>query len=203
MSTKSPLSLFDALKDLLEKLAGENGNLWLHGLYRFLRRENPWTSLVDPFITIKIGTYKDTQSLRKALEDSGVIISEIADSIFDQIPLSESEKSLELVVLSVEDLGLSAGANTSQVYEAAKEQGFELCPAEVGPQLRLQYIDQPNGEFLQIAMEDITHTPISFCVSNFGGNMVLEDAFVDPFYHKYGASCSYEESDEFVFVKPN
>jgi hypothetical protein len=202
MSTKSQLSLIDALKDLLDKVTGDDGDMWLRGLCRFLRRENPWTKL-DPFITIKIGTYKDIPSLRKALEDSGVSISESSNSILDRVTLSKSEKLLDLVVLSVADLGLSIGAGTLQVYDAAKKQGFELCPAEVGPQLRLQYIDQPNGEFLQIAMEDITHTPVSFCVSNFGGNMVLEDAFVDPFYHKYGASCSYEESDEFVFVKPN
>jgi hypothetical protein len=30
--------------------------------------------------------------------------------------------------------------------------GFQLCPLQVGPQLRLGYLDRPVGEFLHVAM---------------------------------------------------
>jgi hypothetical protein len=37
----------------------------------------------------------------------------------------------------------------------AQQLGFGLAAAEVAPQLRLQYFDQPVGEFLIIGMEPI------------------------------------------------
>ena len=61
-----------------------------------------------------------------------------------------------MVVVSVAELGFKDGATREQIYARAKELGLDLCPAEVGPQLRLQYKDQPNGEWLVIAMEPIT-----------------------------------------------
>ena len=41
------------------------------------------------------------------------------------------------------------------IYARAQLLGFGLAAAEVGPQLRLQYLDQPIGEFLTIGMEPI------------------------------------------------
>jgi hypothetical protein len=34
--------------------------------------------------------------------------------------------------------------------------GLWLCPAEIGPQLRLQYEDQKDGEYIRIAMKGIS-----------------------------------------------
>ena len=51
-----------------------------------------------------------------------------------------------------------------------------MCPAEVGPQLRLQYLDQPLGEFLAIAMAPISNyarEPILFLVGNGGAGLLL------------------------------
>ena len=107
------------------------------------------------FKTIEIGTYKDVGSLRKALEDSGARISDWAGDIFNNITLSKSKQSLDLVALTGEELGFLEFAKLEDIYKVARNQGLDLCPAEVGPQLRLQYSDQPAGEWLVIAMEPI------------------------------------------------
>src|SRR5262249_4582703 len=56
---------------------------------------------------------------------------------------------VELTVLSAAELGVKADESSlSDVYERARQAGLELCPAEVGPQLRLDYRNQPLGEAL-------------------------------------------------------
>ena len=142
------------LIDLLEKVGGRDGELWLRGLNKFLRKENPWEN-PEILKTIEIGTHKDVKSLRKALEESGARISNWAGDILNKTKLSKSKQSLDLVVLTVEELGFPQGAQLKDIYKAAINQGLGLCPAEVGPQLRLQYTNQPKGEWLLIAMEPI------------------------------------------------
>ena len=108
------------------------------------------------FKTIEIGTYKDVKSLRKAIEAPGARISSWAGGILNKTPLSKSKQFLDLVDVSVKELGFPQGAQLKDIYEAAKNLGLDLCPAEVGPQLRLQYPGQPYGEWLVIAMEPIS-----------------------------------------------
>jgi len=145
------------LIDLLEKVGGRDGEMWLRGLNKFLRKENPWEK-PETFKIIEIGTYKDVKSLRKALEESGVQIGNWASDILNKTKLSKSKQSLDLVVRSVKELGFPNGAKLEDIYKAAKNQGLDLCPDEVGPQLRLQYSNQPNGEWLVIAMEPIKNS---------------------------------------------
>jgi hypothetical protein len=70
--------------------------------------------------------------------------------------VSQEPTSVELVLMTVAELGFKTGAKRSDIYQRALELGFELCPPEVGPALRLAYADQPKNEWIWIGMEPIT-----------------------------------------------
>jgi hypothetical protein len=114
--------------------------------------------------------------------------------------LSKIKVDVDLAVLSVFELGLGEGKDASlkDIYARAVFLGLALCPAEVGPQLRLQYLDQPFKEFLHIAMQPIAKYDsqlVGFDVANFGAGLVLigGDARADVAVHS---------SVRFVFVRP-
>ena len=109
--------------------------------------------------TIKLGTgLKTADDFRRALKKGGHRISDWSDDILGKpaFTASEQEMEVDLVVASVAELGFKDGACRRDIYKRAQELGLELCPAEVGPQLRLQYKDQPYGERLLTGMEPIT-----------------------------------------------
>ena len=110
------------------------------------------------FRTIKLGTgLKTADDFRTALKKANCEIGNWGDDILGKpaFTVSPKEVELELVVVSNAELGFKDGAKVKDTYARAKELGLELCPNEAGPQLRLQYKDQPKGEFLLIAMEPI------------------------------------------------
>ena len=67
-------------------------------------------------------------------------------------------------------------SSLSDVYERARQAGLELCPAEVGPKLRLNYRNQPLGEALDIAMEPVatySGDPTILTLANWGTGLIL------------------------------
>lgn len=108
--------------------------------------------------TIKVGTgLKTADDFCRALEAAGYRAGDWTKYILGKPAFTAASvvTEVDLVVLSVAELGLPEGATRVEIYERAKERGLALCPAEVGPQLRRQYPDQPIGEWLIVAMEPI------------------------------------------------
>ena len=91
--------------------------------------------------------------------------------------LSATKASVELFAVSAAELGFQTDtASLADIYARAKQLGFRLAAAEIGPQLRLQYFDQPIGEFLIIGMEPIRTwkgEPVILTVANGGAGLIL------------------------------
>lgn len=101
--------------------------------------------------TIRLGTgIKSADDFRKEIIKAG---QEVTESAFEMMygqdfHISSSEQEVDLVRIS--SLG-----NYDDVCEEAMSMGLELCPAEVGPQLRLQYKNQPKGNILYVSTKPL------------------------------------------------
>jgi hypothetical protein len=129
--------------------------------------------------TITLGTHTGVDAYRDALDVAGIKVGVAADEILGRPAFAYATMTLEveLAIISVAELGLDAEASSqSEVYTRAKRIGLELCPAEVGPRLRLDYRDQPLGEALDVAMEPVatySGEPTILALVNFGSGLAL------------------------------
>jgi hypothetical protein len=105
--------------------------------------------------TIEIGGQTKEQ-FESALEKAGMKIGDSARHILKQIETGKKPEQVDLVRLKVGDLlGYDNMHTTDEIYKKADELGLELCPAEVGPQYRLQHTDQPMNEWICVGMKQI------------------------------------------------
>lgn len=148
--------------------------------------------------TIQLGAHKDADTYRAALKQSGFRIGNWANDILGKPAFTVSEPTeIDLVIVSVAELGFPNGAPRQKIYDKAESLGLSRCPAEVGPALRLQYPDQPNGEWLLIGMEPISDSDGILRVFNVGHDdydQWLSSNFGDSSYFWLG-------DDRWVFVR--
>jgi hypothetical protein len=136
--------------------------------------------------TIQLGTHANNKALRQAVIEAGFRISDWADSILiKKTAVATEPTEANLVIVTAAELGFPDGATREKIYDKAISMGFELCPAEVGPQLRLQYPadEQPMNEWLLVAMEPIKASDGSlgvFDVERDGGGAWLGSLSGDP-----------------------
>lgn len=154
---KYPNVTLGRVEAVWNKLGGEDG------VDRFLRGELVLTAPTPPAFavwkTVKLGTgLKTAENFRHAIKNAGIGIGDWGNDILDKsaFTASEQECEVDLVNVSVHELGFKDGAYRRDIIVKAQSLGLQLCLAEVGPQLRLQYPDQPEGECLLVGMEPIT-----------------------------------------------
>jgi hypothetical protein len=151
--------------------------------------------------SIQVGTFAHKGKLYGALDDADCSLGDTAEDILvaPGFALSGTPMKLDLVAVSVAELGMThESVALKDIYERAQKLGFMLAAAEVGPQLRLQYLDQPIGEFLDIAMAPVKTRSGAFGifgVANGGAGLLLlgEEVSADSQFHR---------SARFVFVRP-
>jgi hypothetical protein len=95
---------------------------------------------------VRIGGVTRAELLSR-LQRAGVLLNEAAETLFadDRFTTSLLSTSVEVVSFSVAELGFPDGASFGDIVERANNIGLLLCPLEVGPHLRLQFIYQPEG----------------------------------------------------------
>lgn len=106
--------------------------------------------------TIKLGTFKNTGEIinffkEKYYEFEIDSSSEVMISSF-LFRIAWSQKEIQLVKVSVFELCGKNKATYKEICVNAKKLGLKLCPREVGPQLRFQYMNQSEDKSLYIAM---------------------------------------------------
>jgi hypothetical protein len=136
------------------------------------------SAVAVPVWTITIGTFSNSFALRNALDAAGCGIGDLAEEILARpaFTVSATKTEVELVAVSAAELGFQTDtASLADIYARAQQLGFGLAAAEVAPQLRLQYFDQPIGQLL-IGMEPIKTwkgQPVILTVANGGAGLIL------------------------------
>lgn len=138
-------------------------------LYRSCSPISEWKSL-------QLGNYKSGDDLFRELNLGGFLITDGAADILEKTQLAMTRTQISTVKVSLWQLGLSADSTAYTIHDRAAQCGFDTVPAEVGPQLRLQYVDQPPGEYLLVGMDPISLDgyPSIFAISHDCGRCLLD-----------------------------
>jgi hypothetical protein len=155
------------------------------------------------------GTPKN--ELLAQLERANVLLNGAAQALFadGRFTTSSVSFSLNIVQFSVVELGFSNGATFAEVIARARVSSLTTCPLELGPHLRLDFIDQPEGAIgmpaskncaphgsVTIASEPLSEddeTPKGFYLRRIEGDLWLRG-------YRSWASHLWSPKDVFVFA---
>lgn len=150
--------------------------------------------------TITLGTYPTVDDLITALTQQEKKISEYAKDLFygEEFMLAKEQIELNLAISTVKELTGRKKEFLHDIIAGIRRLGGDICPAEVGPQLRLQLKHQPTNknERLIIATEPIRNfegEPCLFTIEHNDSELLLDATYEDR---------SWEGTDLFVYVIP-
>ena len=152
--------------------------------------------------TITLGTFATSLGLRNALDAAGCGVGDLAEEALARrdFAVHAARADVDLVAISAAELGVADDtASLADIYLRAEKLGLRMVPAEAGPQLRLQYPDQPVGEFLHVAMTPIKTwegDEVLFVVANGGAGLILIGEIAD-------AHARIPAAARFLFLRPH
>lgn len=117
---------------------------------------------------------KTKRELLLLLSEKKIGMNAYATQLFmdQEFVTSSSSKIAEVVEKSVIELGFEAGALYQDIIIAAERLGLTMCPLELAPQFRVQYLNQQEGPYLTVASvktKDDESYPNGFYLSNYSG----------------------------------
>lgn len=95
---------------------------------------------------VTVGNQSKSELL-SVLDDHGIQLNQAAEDLFND-PRFVPQRQVAVVriaALSVAEFGFRGGAKYGQIVARALELGFSECPLELGPYLRLQFMNQPEA----------------------------------------------------------
>lgn len=158
---------------------------------------------------IRVGGMSKQELLRE-LRGRNIQLNNAAQTLFaaDRFITTTTVANFETIELTVADLDFPQGATTAQLFAAAAARGLSLCPLELGPHFRLQYLDQSEG-FWGHAQTQHQAPPGSITIAS--APLTDDDDFPKGFYlrrikgelwlraYHAGAEHVWNPKDHFVF----
>ncbi len=187
-------------QEVNEKTKAYIGPLFTNIFKKLAHLENIFTAFPERKIkrdTVATGG-KNKDQLKEEMQKQKIQIWSGAEFLMDSkdfTTTAESEQA-DFARLTVKDLfNDSNNHTTDEIYAKAKQFGLELCQSQDGPNYRLHYTDQPQGEWTLMGMKQISGAlryPRVFRLDRDDDGLGLNDFWADP-GHVWGSD------DRFVF----
>ena len=159
--------------------------------------------------TVQVGGLTKSELIQE-LRSNAILMNESAERLFasDYFTTSETGYPVTTVELTVHDLGFPRGATIAEIYARAEALGLGLCPVELGPHLRLLYLDQPEGYWGKPLRQ---HQAPSGSITIASEQLTEDDDFPKGFYlrriegvlwlrgYRSGPEHIWEPDDHFIF----
>jgi hypothetical protein len=134
---------------------------------------------------------KSPKILERQLEQKGINVSDYALNLIrskDFVTLRRPEQ-IKIARSTVDDLGFTKPPTTDQLLQRIDgDPELEYLPPEAAVALRLEYGDQPLGEYLYAGMKPIAvsdGSPLVFGLERYGGGLWLYGRWTRPGHHWY------------------
>ncbi len=161
--------------------------------------EHIYTSFPDGELrleSLQIGG-KTSKELQELTGKNQVTINFQAKDMLDasEFVTSKQPERIDLIRLTVEDLGSGERLTVQEIYARALELGLELCPPTVGPEYRLAHLDQPVDDWVAVGMKPISGKDGYPCV------FTVVRHSVGPCLNAYGAKSDdeWDLDDQLLF----